>query len=138
MKTNHFKYTLTASFFALMATTSPVQAGEDQVIASFERELNHQQIATPEAVRTAIDGDVLYRGINTPLYSNEIPDSYPQTEQDQVVASFTRELKHESATAAPVTRAELDHDILYSMINIPLQTENPSYESSLLASLEKR
>ncbi len=59
-------------------------------------------------------------------------------EQDQVVASFARELNHTAAIAAAVTRAEIDHDILYSMINVLLQTETPSFESSLLANLETR
>jgi hypothetical protein len=42
---------------------------------------------------------------------------------DPIAASFERELNHESVVPAPAARADIDEDILYSLINKPLQTQ---------------
>lgn len=103
MKTNHFKQALSTTFFTLMAATMSAQAQEDQVVASFERELNLALLGSPVKVLN---------------------------EQDQVSASFSRNLNHEAATPTPATRAQIDQDVLYRMISNRLQSETVSIDSS--------
>lgn len=40
----------------------------------------------------------------------------------QVAASFERELSHQPSQSVPATRNEIDKDVLYRLINKPLQT----------------
>ena len=47
------------------ASSNPTPVVEDQVVASFERELNHEPGPATPARREAIDEDVLYRTINS-------------------------------------------------------------------------
>jgi len=41
--------------------------------------------------------------------------------EDQVVASFEREFNHKTPAAKPATRAAIDEDVLYELVNKPLQ-----------------
>ena len=43
--------------------------------------------------------------------------------EDPVAASFERELNHESEVPSPAARTDIDEDILYSLINKPLQSQ---------------
>lgn len=47
-----------------------------------------------------------------------------QTTDDAVIASFERALKHEAGPAAPVTRSNIDNDVLYELVNQPLRTQS--------------
>ena len=40
---------------------------------------------------------------------------------DQIVASFEREFNHETPAAKPATRAAIDEDVLYELVNKALQ-----------------
>ena len=40
---------------------------------------------------------------------------------DQIVASFEREFNHETPAARPAKRAAIDEDVLYELVNKPLQ-----------------
>jgi len=132
MKTNKFKQTLTGAFLTMMALTLPAPAIADQVIASFERESNHQQGAGYEISRSAIETDVLYREINQSLYSTTKLVNHDQSAPDQVVASFARELNHEAATPRPTTRVDIDTDVLYVMLNKQLQSVSASKVPGLI------
>lgn len=47
---------------------------------------------------------------------------------DQIVASFEREFNHETPAEKPATRAAVDEDILYDLVNKPLQDGNATRE----------
>lgn len=57
-----------------------------------------------------------------------------QTTDDSITASFERTLHHEVGPAARVTRSDIDNDVLYALVNQPLQTQDPS--SAVLALAE--
>lgn len=45
-------------------------------------------------------------------------------DEDPVVASFERELNHETTPRKDVTRDAIDEDELYALVNKPLQSED--------------
>ena len=47
-------------------------------------------------------------------------------ETDPVAESFDRAFNHEPAPAAPATRESIDDDVLYDLVNLPLQTPEPA------------
>ena len=47
-----------------------------------------------------------------------------QTNDDPVTASFERALHHEVGPAARATRSDIDNDVLYALVNQPLQTQD--------------
>ena len=132
MKTNIFKQKLAVTFLTVIAATTPALAKEDQVAARFEHELNHQPRTAQVTRCSEIDTDVLYQEINQFLYSTTNLAIRSQGGLDQVVASFVRELNHESPTPAPATRTDIDTDILYAMVNDPLQSRTVSNEPGLI------
>ena len=46
-----------------------------------------------------------------------------QPAEDQLHASFERELHHTAGPAAPAKRSDVDEDVLYELINKPLQSD---------------
>ena len=57
---------------------------------------------------------------------------------DPVVSSFERELNREPAPAKDVTRDEIDEDVLYTLVNKPLQSEDDEInEESIVAGADK-
>jgi hypothetical protein len=131
MKTNKFMQTIAVAFLTVIATTMPAMAKEDRAAASFERELNHQPGTSQAITRNDISTDVLYQEINQSLYSTTDVVIRNQTGPDQVLASFMRELNHKSSTPAPVTRTDIDTDVLYAMVNDSLQSRSVSNEPGL-------
>ena len=53
----------------------------------------------------------------TPAMADEITNET----DDPIVASFERELNHKPIAAQPATRADIDEDVLYELVNKPLQ-----------------
>ena len=55
-------------------------------------------------------------------YASSTTDRADSSSNDPVTASFEREFGHESPQPKPVTRDDIDSDILYQEINTPLQS----------------
>jgi hypothetical protein len=56
-----------------------------------------------------------------------------QTTNDPVTASFERALHHEVGPAVRATRSDIDNDVLYALVNQPLQTQDAPSEVLALA-----
>ena len=52
-----------------------------------------------------------------------------QTANDPVIASFERVLHHEAGRAARATRSDIDNDVLYELVNQPLQTQSAAVKT---------
>ena len=69
------------SAFASNAAENPAETSDDPIVASFERELNHET-PQPNAVSGSdIDSDILYERIAKPLQSPELVAA--EFEEDQ-------------------------------------------------------
>ena len=106
MKLNKFALTLTAA--ALLPTFA--SAGTDEVVASFERDLHRgASIESPMVAQAEAD----------PL---DIINSILNREPDAIVASFDRDLYHESDTFAAAVSAGVEADPLAG-INVAFRSE---------------
>ena len=106
MKLNKFALTLTAA--ALLPTFA--FAATDEVLASFERDLNRgASIAAPMIAQTEAD----------PL---DIVNSILNREPDAIVASFDRNLYHQADTFAAAIPADVQADPLAG-INVAFRSE---------------
>ena len=69
--------TVLALSIAVVASMSAIltsaEGSDDQIIASFEREFLHKTVPARPVTREAIDGDMLYRFVNTPLQTSAYP-----------------------------------------------------------------
>lgn len=105
MKLNKFALTLTAA--ALLPTFA--YAGTDEVVASFERDL--QRVPVNYTVAVAGEADPLAGIFNAALYGTA----------DQVLASFERDLYREPTTSSAVIVGEVDP--LVAAVNAVLWSE---------------
>ena len=70
--------------------------------------------------------------------SVDVVASNTEDASDPVVASFDRELNHEPTPAQDATRDDIDEDVLYTLINKPLQSEDDEVtEETLIAGAEQ-
>ena len=66
--------TIAALTLAIVSSTADsyvISIPDDQIVASFERDFNHQAVPSAPAIRVAIDSDELYQLVNRPLQSPE-------------------------------------------------------------------
>ena len=87
----------------------------EPVLASFERQFNHQPTPAAPATNAAIEDDALYRIVNTALWT--------PAEEDPVLASFEREFNHQPAATPAAKSITIEEDVLYQHINEPLRGE---------------
>ncbi len=71
MKTKNLITAAVCAATVLAFVDSQADEGDDQIVASFDRELNHEPGPAAEATGEAIDNDELYRAVNLPLQSND-------------------------------------------------------------------
>ncbi len=69
-----------SALFLFAVTSAEEVVEKDQIVASFERELNHEPPSIPTATRSAVEGDVLYQIINETSWS-------PETQIEHALAS---------------------------------------------------
>lgn len=55
------------SAFSAPAAEKPTATNDDQVVASFEREFNHEAPQPKPSTRDDVDSDILYERISKPL-----------------------------------------------------------------------
>ena len=60
--------------------------------------------------------------------SAALADTGVENADDQVIASFEREFNHEPTAAKPAERADIDADVLYELVNKPLQASAAASE----------
>jgi len=73
--------------------------------------MRHQQVTTIVLIVAAIAA----------VYGSHSESAQPV--EDQVLASFEREMRHVPAPAAAATRSSVDDDVLYDLISTPLQSD---------------
>ena len=72
------------------------------------------------------------------VLSVDVVASNSDDSSDPVVASFERELNHEPTPAQDVTRDDIDDDVLYTLVNKPLQSQDDDVtEDTLVAGAEQ-
>ncbi len=122
----------------------------EPVMASFERGFSHQPTPTAQVHRQSIAEDLLYQQMNpihwtSPQQSNHAlagtdtvlgdrGDLESQDRSDPIIASFVRELNHQSAPRHPIERNSVSADPLYGQLSAALWTDaaemNPNLAST--------
>ncbi len=66
------------------------------------------------------------------------PQPVSASAPDQIVASFEREFNHQRVPVAPVTRAAIDQDLLYQLVNTALRSDDgaQAHQVKLIAGVE--
>jgi hypothetical protein len=77
-----------------------------------DEEMNSQQVVTGLTIAIVLVAAIASQARQT------------QVAVDPVLASFDRALSHEAVPAAPAARADIDSDVLYELVNQPLQTRD--------------
>jgi len=65
------------------------------------------------------------------IISSTADSRYSVVADDQVIASFEREFSHETVLAAATTREAISSDVLYELINKPLQSAEEDMRGDL-------
>lgn len=112
MKIHTSTLIMTALGMALFASEG--YSDEDQVLAGFERMLNHRPAATSPVTRDVVVDDLLYQTINAALWTKT--DS-----TDQVLASFERDFNREPTQASSQVVSD-EQDVLTEAFNSALWT----------------
>jgi hypothetical protein len=74
---------------------------------------------------------VTYVALALAVISSTVDSRHSGVADDQVVASFERELNHETAPEAAATRVAIESDELYRLVNEPLQSADEDVREDL-------
>ena len=109
---------LTACFTTLTCLAPAALAVDDQVLAGFERQLNHRTTLQSATLRRDLSTDPLYTLVNQRLQSSARRVSARANTSNQLVASFERSLNVLHQRSPRLTSDRVDRDHPYGIVNM--------------------